>query len=179
MHLELTTMWADWLAGIGPAAGFGVNEFLPNVPRLAIDADPLPNMALFATPYTDAKCLAWKEPREYPATYVLPDGPIVKEGEAHTAIRVVPSVAVNARILVSKADEEVAARYAEYYLRAVERSTTAWLESSGVNRTRNGIQVVACNRFVSGPWNEAVGSAKARSILALDLEVRDDSPRDN
>lgn len=185
MQMETTVMLTDWLAGTA-APGQGMNDYLPAVPRLAIDAAPPPAILTFADPFRDKKCATWfaaagdGTPSKLNAVYVTPDGPAPDEGMPGVTFISYPSVAFVVRIILRKSTLEEAARFAEYYRRAARMSIAAWLNDTAqgrTGRTLGDIYVVHANRKLDGPWAEDVGEAIALGVVALDLEVRDTKPR--
>lgn len=179
MHLEVVTSVADWLAGIGPAVGKGVNDFLEGVPRLEGHEAP-PEIAVVADPFRDDRAASFEAPPRFPALYVLPDGPVVAEGELGPMVRTADSVGVAIRYIVRKSSNSRSAIDAAYTLRAIGRSLVAYLdddEAGRAGRSRNGIMVVTCNTYTYGSWREAVGEAQAIAVFGLDLAVRDTAPR--
>lgn len=179
MHLEVVTSVVDWLAGEGPAAGKGVNDFLEGIPRLGGHEAP-PPVEYFADPFRDDRAASFGAPPRFPALYVLPDGPVVAEGELGPMVRKSDSVGVAIRYIVRDAKKARAAVDAAYTLRAIGRSLAYYLdddEAGRAGRSRSGILVVTCNTYTYGSWREAVGEAQAIAVFGLDLAVRDTAPR--
>jgi hypothetical protein len=185
MQMETVVLLTDWLAGIS-APGKGLNDFIPLVPRLPIDAAAPPNIVHFADPFRDANCAAWYTgageggPKKLNAVYVAPDGPADGDGEAGPVFRRCPSLAVVARICIRQPDLAKAARYAEYYRRAGVMSVQAMMADDAearAGRTLGSIHVESANRVIDGPWAEDVGESRALGVIAVDVAVRDNKPR--
>lgn len=186
MQMQTAVMWTDWVAGV-PDVGKGINDFLAVVPRLAMDAEAPPAIRTFADPFRDRACARWyigtgdiQAPSKKPAIYFTPDGPAPAQGEALATFREWASARFAARIILEGSNVEQNARYAEYYLRALAMSTEAWLADDAAaraGRQLGQIMVTGSNTQFFGPWAEEVGDALALGVFALDLSVRDYSPR--
>jgi hypothetical protein len=186
MQTEVSVMLTKWLAGTA-APGKGLNDFIPNVPRLAIDAAaPPPNILTFANPYEDDKCADFfagvgdGTPSKLNAVYVMPEGPAQSDGEAGVTFIRYPDSAFVVRIILRKSKMSQAGRYAEYYGRAARMSIAAWLDDDATaqaGRTMGDLYVESATRQLDGPWAEDVGEAIALWVLALGLAVRDRKPR--
>jgi hypothetical protein len=175
MQLSIVTEWNDWLAGV-TQPGAGVNDYLGDVPRDPLDAALPAQIGEIVDPYRSDRCAAFDTPATARAIYVLPDGPVVADGTAGPTTRKAKSVAVVARVIVQNSKLAANRRWVDYVLRAIGLSTAAFLDetTAGDNaRLRNGIKIVAANRYTYGAWNESVGESTAIAIFGLDFEVRD------
>jgi hypothetical protein len=171
MQLEVLRLVTDRLRD--PV--LGVNAKLEAIPRdLPSDYDP-PAVAFIGDETRDEVVAEFKEPPALPAIYVMEDGPVAVQGETpdgrHADTLEGAGVAVAIRYLDRNANTVELVQARNYVLRAIVRSVRSLLGEDGV--TRNGIQMIAAERFDYGKWRESVGEAAVRAAVTVLFMVRD------
>lgn len=183
MRLETQRIFVDWFKH----ATFGINSYIPTVPRDAGDPQP-PFIAAWDTDdlavFDETRHL-WvaekKDPPALPAIYVMGEGSLDVSGEPYPngEIRVTeaPYVLV-VRYITSVRDTVQAIREGEYTLRALLRSTRELMKNVNVDsRTRNGVCVEIMDDPVSYlPVVETVGQSRVSGAVVMNLQIRDGSP---
>lgn len=186
-RLEVERMIADWL-------GTDVNTRIAAVPVDAGDTAP-PAIAAYvasgtgddvATPSnlaifdsTRHGVVPAAAPPTFPALYVMCLGPINMMGEATPAgqIRYAESpVRLVIWYMTQDTDVAKARRNGCYTMRAVARSLRQ-LSKTQLPKIRNGINVIAfLNPMTFHPVTSTIGQGRIAGALALNLDVRDQSP---
>lgn len=182
MRLEIVRMIADWLLD----STYGVNAYLPSVPRDVGDSAP-PNIADWNSTLAvfDETRHLWVVQREpppaVPALYVMCDSPVNMIGQPYPNgdVRTTNNpVAIAIRYLTSQSDRVQAHVDGEYTLRGVLRSIAELMKNANeASRTRNSIQLIAAvDPTVYFPIEETVGESTVSGAVLLNVEARDVSP---
>ena len=183
MRLEAQRILGDWLKD----ATYGINQYIPTVPRDGGDPQP-PLIATWDTTdlaiFNETEHL-WvaerKDPPAYPAIFIMLEGPVEVEGEATPdgQIRTTTSpLTIVARYITANSDTVMAMREAEYTLRALVRSIRELMKNENrASRVRNSIGLEASlNPLVYFPVVETIGQCRVSGAVGMNIEARDAAP---
>lgn len=196
IHMAVCRYWAAYLSADVGAGVMRINAEMALVPRFPGDAAP-PDLQLVTHPYTPGdlasdRAARGEAPQQYPALYVLPDGPIPAEGEISPGDHrdCVPSIAT--KYIVAKNDYGQAQQWAAYAMKALERCAYQFFYDDAAGRAArgdghaSGIEVLQCGYddhdfghrvgMAYGPWKEEIGMAMTAQVFTLMMVVRDHNP---
>ena len=190
MRLEAVRIIADWLLN----ASFGVNTYIPLVPKDAADA-AVPLISAWTDPATaqvsalavfDETRHAWAGNRlvDAPATpglTVFSRGRLLVEGEPTPDGQIRRTMTgVQVGIMYQTADSDLARAITngDYVLRAVQRSLRELSKNANEgNRKRNGVLLQQFEDPMElYPIVEAVGETYVAGVLLVNCKMRDYNP---
>jgi len=172
MRLEAVRIIADWLLN----ASFGVNTYIPLVPKDAADA-AVPLISAWTDPATaQVSALAvFDETRHAWAGNRLVDPPPTPDGQIRRTM-----TGVQVGIMYQSADSDLARAVTngDYVLRAVQRSLRELSKNANEgNRKRNGVLLQQFEDPMElYPIVEAVGETYVAGVLLVNCKMRDYNP---
>ena len=198
IHMASVRYLKDWLSADVGEGVMRVNSYIAGVPRFAGDNQPDPFQIvtdIYRAGNRDsmraAQAAEW--PAKYPALYVTPSGSVPMEGEVGVSTRdALLTVALSITLRMS--DFALAAQWAAYYVKVLERAMVPFFADDDIGRTArgegndSGIMILGCNgdpkqkntgreyAMVTGPWDERIGDNISEQPLFLNLQVRDFTP---
>jgi len=194
-RLEVERQVADWLGGAGGAGGTTVNAYIATVPVDSGDQPPPPiggftasalgvdvptpgNLAIFDS--TRHQVVAAKQaPPQYPALYVMSQGPILFKGEPVPAGQIryaAAPVKVVVRYLTANTDIAASRRDGCYTLRAVARCLRQ-MSKIDMPLVRNGIEMIlGQDPLEFYPVVESIGNGRVAGAVLVAYDVRDVNP---
>lgn len=182
MRTAVVHMISDWAKG----AQFGVNPYIPKVPR--VPGDPVPPLLAThdgAAAIFDETRHLWVVEKKPPpvagaSIYVMTELPIELAGmpTPDGQVRDTESpMVVSARYLVQDSDSIRRVRNGEYTLRAMLRSIRELLSNANAaSRVLADIALIEIQTATYIPMDETVGNFTAAGALVLGLAVRDCNP---